>query len=84
MFPSGLLATDNLFLPRSSLGTSDTSSFILLKVISETTSTVQSTHRETFNTEETSAREREVSGGAAAGAFLPVTCCSPPPLAVSG
>lgn len=76
-----------LLLPRSSLGTSDTSSLILLKVISKATRRVQSTHQEASNYEENNEREREVSGGAAAaaaaGAFLPVTCSSPP-LAVSG
>lgn len=67
------------------MGTSDTSSHILLKIISKTTRRVQSTHQEAYNYEENEERiEREVSGAAAAaGAFLPVTCSSPP-LAVSG
>lgn len=50
-----------LFLPRSSLGTSDTSSLILLKIISKTARGVQSTHQEAFNCEKTrSARQRSV------------------------
>lgn len=55
MFQSGHMATNDpcLFLPRSSLGTSDTSSLILLKIISKTARGVQSTHPEAFNNEET-------------------------------
>lgn len=55
MFQSGHMATNDpcLFLPRSSLGTSDTSSLILLKIISKRARGVQSTHPEAFNYEET-------------------------------
>lgn len=55
LFQSGHMATNDpcLFLPRSSLGTSDTSSLILLKIISKRARGVQSTHPEAFNYEET-------------------------------
>lgn len=80
LFHPGHMATTTCyrFLPTSSLGTSDTSSLILQKIISKPARRVQSMHQDASNQEKT-----RVSGGAAAGVFLPVTCSSPS-LAVSG
>lgn len=67
-----------LFLPRSSLGTSDDSSLIFSgEKYSQTAPRTESTHGEALNLEgNNEERGREVSGGDSA--VLPVTCSSPP------